>query len=840
MEDAGRDPQRWPQYGAACAVAGTRRAGTRSASTATTRRQGGLHTPPTRSGPRRLTPGRRRCRRPARLRRDRAGRPRRAGRLARVVRELVVLGTASQVPTRTRNHNGYLLRWDGEGVLFDPGEGTQRQMTFADVSAVVRHPGLPHARPRRPLPGPARRGAADGPGRRPPAAAGALPGRRREASVEALLASSAPRRAARGRATRPSCAAWSPRGRGGRSPPSRSTTASRPSATGCRRPTACGCCPTGSRRPACAGPDVGRLQREGPLRLGGRTVRLEEVSEPRPGQSVAVVMDTGRCDGALALARGVDLLVCESTFLHADADLAERYGHLTAPAGRRARGRGGGAPARPHPLLAALRRRRRAVRARGPRGARRRGRRRGRHAGRRAPPPSRLRSAARAVPAAAPPGRRRPRRPAAGPGRRPATTSRGPTASPPPSRSTRGTAPPCSGPTDDVTASACTVSRLTSSTTSVAVSAQAVTTRAVTTARPWRTGVGARRGEQGVGTRPVSPVRPRRPRPGARARRSLARVSARGELSPVPDRPRRRRRLRRRGRRLGGRPPRRAGVAAHRRPRARSPGRGCRRTARRAAFTSRRDGAPEVHVADLDGGGARRLTWWGDEVCRVLGWLDDDHVVAATPAGQATRWSTWAYAVPVDGGPARRLPLGPVSGWAAGPGGALALTTDGNRRGAAAWKRYRGGTIGRLWLDPATASGRFERFLADARRPARGPGVGGGAARVPVRPRGLGQRLLRRRRRQRPAPAQRPRRRLRPHPDRRRHPPRPRRARRAVRHRRPRPPTRCPRRLEVDARRAPARPAAPPRSTPPRPWATSPSTAPAAPPPSRSAARCTG
>ncbi|HEX5535463.1 MAG TPA: hypothetical protein VFX33_17115 [Actinomycetales bacterium] len=34
-------------------------------------------------------------------------------------RELVVLGTASQLPTRTRNHNGYLLRWDGEAVLFD-------------------------------------------------------------------------------------------------------------------------------------------------------------------------------------------------------------------------------------------------------------------------------------------------------------------------------------------------------------------------------------------------------------------------------------------------------------------------------------------------------------------------------------------------------------------------------------------------------------------------------------------------------------------------------------------------------------------------------------------------
>jgi ribonuclease Z len=50
-------------------------------------------------------------------------------------RELVVLGTASQAPTRSRNHNGYLLLWDDEGLLFNPGEGTQRQMLFAEVTA---------------------------------------------------------------------------------------------------------------------------------------------------------------------------------------------------------------------------------------------------------------------------------------------------------------------------------------------------------------------------------------------------------------------------------------------------------------------------------------------------------------------------------------------------------------------------------------------------------------------------------------------------------------------------------------------------------------------------------
>ncbi|MBK5221457.1 MAG: MBL fold metallo-hydrolase [Acidimicrobiia bacterium] len=49
--------------------------------------------------------------------------------------ELVVLGTSSQTPTRHRNHNGYLVRWGAHSIQFDPGEGTQRQLTHAGVAA---------------------------------------------------------------------------------------------------------------------------------------------------------------------------------------------------------------------------------------------------------------------------------------------------------------------------------------------------------------------------------------------------------------------------------------------------------------------------------------------------------------------------------------------------------------------------------------------------------------------------------------------------------------------------------------------------------------------------------
>jgi ribonuclease Z len=53
------------------------------------------------------------------------------------VKDLIVLGTSSQQPTRHRNHGAYLFRWNDEGLLFDPGEGTQRQFIFANIAPTV-------------------------------------------------------------------------------------------------------------------------------------------------------------------------------------------------------------------------------------------------------------------------------------------------------------------------------------------------------------------------------------------------------------------------------------------------------------------------------------------------------------------------------------------------------------------------------------------------------------------------------------------------------------------------------------------------------------------------------
>ena len=128
------------------------------------------------------------------------------------------------------------------------------------------------------------------------------------------------------------------------------------------------------------------------------------------------------------------------------------------------------------------------------------------------------------------------------------------------------------------------------------------------------------------------------------------------------------------------------------------------------AWTSTRDGAPEVHVAPVDGGPAQRLTHWGSRGTRVGGWTPDGQVLALSAQGQASPRHTWAHAVPLDGGPATTLPYGPVGGVAHGPHTVLLSAPMG--REAAWWKRYRGGTAGRLWID-RDGAGDFVRLHED-------------------------------------------------------------------------------------------------------------------------------
>ncbi|MEU6057786.1 S41 family peptidase [Streptomyces sp. NPDC047097] len=122
---------------------------------------------------------------------------------------------------------------------------------------------------------------------------------------------------------------------------------------------------------------------------------------------------------------------------------------------------------------------------------------------------------------------------------------------------------------------------------------------------------------------------------------------------------------------------------------------------RHIAYTTWRSLDPEIHLAPVDGGPARRLTYWGALDTRVCGWTPDGEILAVASHGQPFSHFSWAYKVPVDGSPGGRLPWGPVSDIAVADVGDRHLTlllTGKPPHEPAAWKRYRGGATGRLWL----------------------------------------------------------------------------------------------------------------------------------------------
>lgn len=237
----------------------------------------------------------------------------------------MILGTASQVPTRHRNHNGYLLRWDGEGILFDPGEGTQRQMVRAGVAAhdlnriCVTHFHGDHSLG---LAGVIQRINLD----QVPHEITAHYPRSGQRFFDRLRYATAYRETA-GITEAPVAADGILAVTGSYTLEARRL--SHPvESYGYRliEPDGRRMLPDRLAALGITGPDVGRLQRAG--RLG--EVALEDVSEVRRGQRFAFVMDTRLCAGVHALAEGCDLLVIESTFLDEDAGLAVEHGHLTA------------------------------------------------------------------------------------------------------------------------------------------------------------------------------------------------------------------------------------------------------------------------------------------------------------------------------------------------------------------------------------------------------------------------------------------------------------------------------------------------------------------------------
>jgi len=245
------------------------------------------------------------------------------------VRDLTILGCSSQQPTRKRNHGAYLVRWNEEGLLFDPGEGTQRQFIFANLAPTcvtrifvshfhgdhclglgsmlmrlnldkVTHPIHCYY----------------------PASGKVYFDRLRYGTIyhELIHVIEHP-------VSKPGVVHDDGKFRieaqflqhgveniGWRitEPDSRKFDRARLESRQVR------------------GPLVTLLEKEGQVTVEGKLITLDEVSSVRKGDSIAIVIDTAYCREAVEIARNARLLLSESTYLDEHRHLAEQYQHLTA------------------------------------------------------------------------------------------------------------------------------------------------------------------------------------------------------------------------------------------------------------------------------------------------------------------------------------------------------------------------------------------------------------------------------------------------------------------------------------------------------------------------------
>jgi ribonuclease Z len=245
------------------------------------------------------------------------------------VRDLTILGCSSQQPTRTRNHGAYLVRWNEEGLLFDPGEGTQRQFIFAGVAPTcvtrmfishfhgdhclglgsmlmrlnldkVTHPihcyypasgqvyferlryGTIYHQTIQVIEHPIK-----GEGLIHEDENFRIEARYLEHGIDNL--------------------GWRVKEKD-----FRKFDKTKLDITGVK------------------GPNVRLLEEKGEIVIQGRKIRLEDVSRIETGDVLAVAIDTLPCQAAIDLARGARLFLCESTYLESHRDLAEKHHHLTA------------------------------------------------------------------------------------------------------------------------------------------------------------------------------------------------------------------------------------------------------------------------------------------------------------------------------------------------------------------------------------------------------------------------------------------------------------------------------------------------------------------------------
>ena len=129
------------------------------------------------------------------------------------------------------------------------------------------------------------------------------------------------------------------------------------------------------------------------------------------------------------------------------------------------------------------------------------------------------------------------------------------------------------------------------------------------------------------------------------------------------------------------------------------------------AYVGMEEGATEIYVMPAAGGVGRRLTFQGATAYPCAFSRDGSQVIYASLAGSPFAKLFQIWAVPVEGGAPRLLPIGPARRVAYDQESPATVVTR-REQDIARWKRYKGGSKGDLWIDPI-GNGEFHEILRD-------------------------------------------------------------------------------------------------------------------------------
>ena len=78
------------------------------------------------------------------------------------------------------------------------------------------------------------------------------------------------------------------------------------------------------------GPLIGELQKGKDITFNGKSIKSKDIVFKEKGKKISIILDTATNENCIKAAKDADILVCEATYLEEDKEKAREYGHMTS------------------------------------------------------------------------------------------------------------------------------------------------------------------------------------------------------------------------------------------------------------------------------------------------------------------------------------------------------------------------------------------------------------------------------------------------------------------------------------------------------------------------------